>query len=152
MTSKWKHSNKTETTNKRKNQSIFRFDVILQRDWPIKQSLLHIRVFFGGKTERPCFDLFIHWLIKQMMNTYRNHSSRSYENRSNNKELFVIDGNGWFWLGRNYNRWDQFVFILLPCPYLQTLLSLLKDSGFKRHLFKMWNKETVNPEKRRIAE
>ena len=33
-----------------KNQSILRFDVILQHDWPIEQWLLHIRVFFGGKT------------------------------------------------------------------------------------------------------
>ena len=24
--------------------------------------------FFGGKTKRPCFDLFIHWLIKQITN------------------------------------------------------------------------------------
>ena len=47
-------------------QSILRFDVILQHDWSIKQCLLHIRVFFGGKTKRPCFDLFIHWLIKQI--------------------------------------------------------------------------------------
>ena len=42
----------------------------------------HVRVFFGGKTKRPCFDLFIHWLMKQIRNTYRNHFSRSYENRS----------------------------------------------------------------------
>ena len=35
--------------------------------------LLHIRVFFGGKTKSPWFDLFIHWLIKQKTNTYRNH-------------------------------------------------------------------------------
>ena len=28
------------------------------------------------------FDLFIHWLIKQITNTYRDHFSRSYENRS----------------------------------------------------------------------
>ena len=48
-----------------RNQPILRFDVILQHDWPIEQCLLHIRVFFGGKTKRPCFDLFIHWLIKQ---------------------------------------------------------------------------------------
>ena len=65
-----------------------RFDVILQQDWPIEQCLLHIRVFFGGKTKRPCFDLFIHWLIKQITNTYRNHFSRSYENRS--IHFFVI--------------------------------------------------------------
>ena len=46
------------------NQPILRFDVILQHDWPIKQCLFRIRVFFGGKTKSPCFDLFIHWLIK----------------------------------------------------------------------------------------
>ena len=39
-----------------RNQSILRFDVILEHDWPIEQCLLHIRVFFGGKTS-PCFDL-----------------------------------------------------------------------------------------------
>ena len=58
-----------------RNQSILRFDVILQDDWPIEQCLLPIRVFFGGF-------LFIHWLIKRVTNTYRNHFSRSYENRS----------------------------------------------------------------------
>ena len=50
---------------------------------------IHIRVFFGRKTKSPCSDLFIHWLIKQMMNTYRNHFSRSYKNRSNST-LFII--------------------------------------------------------------
>ena len=53
-----------------------------QHDWPIEQCLLHVRVFFGTKTKSPCFDLFIHWLIKQITNTYRNHFSRSCENRS----------------------------------------------------------------------
>ena len=33
-----------------------------------------------------CFDLFIHWLIKQITNTYRDHFSRSYENRSIDRE------------------------------------------------------------------
>ena len=56
---------------------------MLQHHWPIEQCFPHIRVFFGGKTKSLCFDLFIHWLIKQIMNTYRNHFSRSYENRSN---------------------------------------------------------------------
>ena len=65
------------------NQSIIHFDVMLQHDWPIEQCLLHISGFFGGKTKRPCVDLFIHWLIKQVTNTCRNHFSRSYENRSN---------------------------------------------------------------------
>ena len=63
-------------------QSILCFDIIVQQDWPIKQCLLHIRVFFGAKTKRPCFDLFIHWLIKQLTNTCRNHFSRSYKNHS----------------------------------------------------------------------
>ena len=49
-----------------RNQSILRFDVILPHDRPIERCLLHIRVFFGGKTKRPRFDFFfIHWLIKQ---------------------------------------------------------------------------------------
>ena len=46
-----------------RNQPILRFDVILQHDWPIEQFLLHIRVFFSGKTKRLSFDL---WLIKQI--------------------------------------------------------------------------------------
>ena len=37
------------------NQPILRFDVILQHHWPIEQCLLHIGVFFGGKTNRPFF-------------------------------------------------------------------------------------------------
>ena len=61
-----------------RNHPFRRLHVMLQ------QCLLHIRVFFffSGKTKRPCFDLFIHWLLKQITNTYRNHFSRSYENRS----------------------------------------------------------------------
>ena len=62
-------------------QEINRY-VLLRHDWPIEQYLLYIRVFFGGKTKRPCFHLFIHWLIKQITNTYWKHFSRSYENRS----------------------------------------------------------------------
>ena len=62
-----------------RNQSILRFGFTLQHDWPIKQCLLHIRVFFGRKRKRPCFDLFIYWLIKQITNTYRNYFSRSYQ-------------------------------------------------------------------------
>ena len=51
--------------------------------WPANPTMsVHIRIFFGGKTKRPCFDLFIHWLIKQITNTNRNHFSRSYEKRS----------------------------------------------------------------------
>ena len=65
-----------------RHQPILRFDVMLQHDWPIELCSLHIRVFFGGKTKSTCFDLFIRWLIKQITSTYRNHFSRSYENRS----------------------------------------------------------------------
>ena len=70
-----------------RNQPILRFDVILQHDWPIEQCLLHIRVFFGRKTKSPCFDFFIHWLVKQITNTYWNHFTRSFENRSMLKEF-----------------------------------------------------------------
>ena len=63
-----------------RNQPILRFDVILQHDWPIEQCFLRINVFFGGKTKRPCFDLFIYWLItnehlpKPFSRSYENHS------------------------------------------------------------------------------
>ena len=40
----------------------------MQHDWPIEQCLLHIRVFFGGKTKSPCFNLFIHWLHDKTSN------------------------------------------------------------------------------------
>ena len=33
--------------------ALLRFDVILQHDWPVEQYLLHITVFFGGKTKSP---------------------------------------------------------------------------------------------------
>ena len=69
-----------------RNQRILRYYIILQHDWPMEQCLLHIRVFFGGKLKRPCFDLFIHLPIKQkqekkLTNAYQNHFSRSFENR-----------------------------------------------------------------------
>ena len=62
-------------------------------DWPIEQSLFHIRVFFGGKMKSSCFlhALFIHWLIKQITNTFPNHFSRSYENHSSVIMMYVYD-------------------------------------------------------------
>ena len=52
----------------------FRFDGIPQHDWQIEQCHLHnlLGFSFAGKrrgTKRSCFDLFIHWLIKQITNT-----------------------------------------------------------------------------------
>ena len=44
--------------------------------------IFHVRIFFGGKTKSPSCDLLIHWLIKQITNTYLNYFSRSYENHS----------------------------------------------------------------------
>ena len=73
---------KTSCRELSRNHPIHRFDVILQRDWPIEQCLPRIRVFFGGKTKSLCFDLFTHWLIKEITNTYRNHISRSCESWS----------------------------------------------------------------------
>ena len=55
---------KTSCPELSRNQSILRFDVILQFDWAIKQCLLNVRVFFGEKTKSSCFHVFIHWLIK----------------------------------------------------------------------------------------
>ena len=78
-----------------RNQWILLVDVILQHDWTIEEYLLHIRGFFGGKTKSPCFDVIIHWLVKQITNTYRNHFSRSYENRSktSQEKTFVFFAN-----------------------------------------------------------
>ena len=86
----WKNSSCRERS---RNQSILHFDVMLQHHWPIEQCLPHTRVFFGGKTKSPRFDLFIHWLIKQIMDIYRNQFSRSYENRSNNMKLWIYAEN-----------------------------------------------------------
>ena len=73
-----------------RNQSILLFGFTLQHDWLIEQCLLHIRVFFGGKTKSRCFDLFSH---------YRNHVSRLYENRSNrakkSQECIYLDPSGY---------------------------------------------------------
>ena len=66
-----------------RNQLILRFDVILQHVWPIDQCFLNTRIFFGGKTKSSCSYPIIHWLIKQITNTHRNHFSRSHKNRSN---------------------------------------------------------------------
>ena len=41
-----------------KHQPILRFDVILQHDWPIEQSLLHIREFIGRKKNVATFGSF----------------------------------------------------------------------------------------------
>ena len=78
-----------------RNQWIRRFDVILQHDRPIEQCLLHIGVFFGEETKNPCFDLFIHWLIKQITNTYRNYFLWSYDNRTMRSSAFLNTSNRW---------------------------------------------------------
>ena len=65
----------------------------------------------AGKAKSPCFDLFIHWLIKQITNTYRNHFSRSYENRSNHhlqkssgKSCRKVNGT-WLFVSIQRNVW-----------------------------------------------
>ena len=114
-----------------RNQSILRFDVILQHDWPIEQCLLHIRVFFGGKTKSPCFDLFIHWLIKQITNTYRNHFSRSYENRSNSPNLAHQHWEGKKTAKRRNNfDWDcrNFFWLIFACLFVFYVFLELKEA------------------------
>ena len=46
-----------------RNQSTLRFDVILQHNWPIERCLLHVKVFFGGKTKS--------FHSRQITNTYQ---------------------------------------------------------------------------------
>ena len=95
----WLSERSAEKTsiNQSRNQSILHLGVKLQHDWPIEQCLLHIGVFFSGKTKRPCLHLFIHWLIKQITNTYRNHFSRSYANRSKFPVNRAKITNGFVW-------------------------------------------------------
>ena len=48
-----------------RNQSILRFDVILQHDWPIELCLLHIRFSLAGKRRNHVLIFsFIGWWIK----------------------------------------------------------------------------------------
>ena len=70
------------------NQSILHFDVMLQNQSNNSFSILGFSL--AGSS---CFDLFIHWLIKQIMNIYQNHFSRSYENRSNHMTAVLVPGN-----------------------------------------------------------
>ena len=117
-----------------RNQSTLCFDVMLQHHWPIEGCPLHIRVFFGGKTKSPYFDLFIHWLIKQIMNTHRNHFSRSYENRSNSEVINIASIYSYFntfferneitlpvsltiWLIKNDGRVSGFLCESLECKF-----------------------------------
>ena len=97
-----------------RNQPILRFDVIVQQDWPIKQCLLHIGIFFGGKTRRPCFDLFVHnWPIKQitnappLTNTNQNHSSGSYKNHSISIFIIIIISQHLWHIKRNIQSYDN---------------------------------------------
>ena len=128
MTLEWKRANKTGTTNDwlvyRTDTNARGFWLVKQHDWPIEQCLLHIRIFFGGKTKRPCFDLFIHWLIKQITNTYGNHFSRSYENRSTYRFHFVT------FLECGQESWCK----LSNCPFFSAIfwlpISLPIQTGF----------------------
>ena len=85
---------------------ILDFDAILQHDWPIEQCLSYIRVFWR-ENEEAMFWSFIHWLIKQITNTYQNHFSRSYENRFMQKlslpYIFVLMP---FCISMNYTNWN----------------------------------------------
>ena len=85
--------------------SFFVYDFIFAID--CNQLLL---VFFGGKTKRSCFDPFIHWLIKQITNTYRNdfsfltdelqHLVRPSEFRFKWKYIQIT-----LWWGRHFKFW-----------------------------------------------
>ena len=65
-----------------KSIELLRFDIILQPAATRLANRTTPSPYQGWKTKSPCIDLVTHWLIKQIMNTYQNHFSRSYENRS----------------------------------------------------------------------
>ena len=120
-----------------RNQSILRFDFILQHNWPIEQCPLHIRIFFGWKTNSPCFDLSIHWLIKQITNTFRNHFSRSYENRSNAMYVVVRFYNVSFsfydtncYKRENFLEINQYFALISYCNTIGQLNNALSILGF----------------------
>ena len=96
MTLKWKRVNKSETMNRNRriifdwfvergwtnfmseelsrNQTILGFDVILHLTIGWSNNAFSMLGFFlWQEMKSPCFDLFIHWLIKQITNTYQNH-------------------------------------------------------------------------------
>ena len=52
-----------------RNQSILRFEVILRHDCQSHNAFSILGFSLVGKRS-PCVDLFIHWLIKQITNTY----------------------------------------------------------------------------------
>ena len=97
-------------------------------DWPIEQSLFHIRVFVGGKTKSSCFlhALFIHWLIKQITNTYPNHFSRSCENHSSVIMMYVYD------MANVKYKWKEVS--IVGFPSLRTI-PCLTETGPVHHLF-----------------
>ena len=66
------------------------FDVILQHDWSIEQCLLHIRVFFGGKTKESMFWSFHPLAVKTSNEHLPKPFSRSYENRSNTINIAAV--------------------------------------------------------------
>ena len=65
-----------------KSIELLRFDIILQPAATRLANRTTPSPYQGWKMKSPCIDLVTHWLIKQIMNTYQNHFSRSYENRS----------------------------------------------------------------------
>ena len=120
-----------------RNHPLLRFDVTLLHDWPVERWVLHIRVLFGGKTKRPRFDLFIHWLIKQITNTCRNHFSRSYENCSNFSEQLgsKVDTRklsrnicGFLWPKRTFFLRENFIYQSLISGYCRSLCVTIVQS------------------------
>ena len=117
-------------------------DIILQHDWPIEQCPLHNRVFFGGKTKSPCFELFIHWLIlKQITTTYQNHfkGHTKFALYIDSKILFFILGVQELMVVNRYRSLSKVFFSLLSIRF-----SLLVTIHFIlwTHFSKIW-KQTV---------
>ena len=90
----WPSNENARKNRNNKRNEIERFDWFIKRiqtcvafGWLNKRSgeniswlgtfLKSIDTSLWRKTKSPCSDLFIHWLIKQITNTYQNHFSRS---------------------------------------------------------------------------
>ena len=75
----------------------------------------------GKRTDRVLV-LFIHWLVKQITNTYRNHFSKTYENRS----MESIRNRGTFFVKNGMQRGKRLdtgrKLISLTCPTHSTSL------------------------------
>ena len=129
-TLRWKKLHAWELS---RNQSILRSDTILQHKWQIEQRLLHIRVFFGGKTKSSCFDLFLAY--KRNNKHLPKHFLRSYEN------LSIPNGNCVPF--PQSHRWYQFQAVSVNDSRFDWYVQ--RSTRFRAKFYQSWILRTVCP-------